>query len=267
MHGTENLSAQYMRVYFRCRTDSCPTRQFPGVWEIPLNSHYIGTLLHTARCTIHNVVSLHRSTDAQCALHATYVHCCTLHTKYYTLLHPAHIATNCWLCNVLENAASCPEGYAAGHCPYLDQCVFTHMDAADILDWIKVGQGRRRAGEGKEGVGRSRIWVRVTQSGAGVEAWTWEGAGAGARAGAGAGAGPGAGAGAKHFQEDFLRHYTTNKAPYTLAMHTNWFQEQSQVMNALCRSALQNCSLLGCPLLNCHISGFQTFSNTKQMSP
>ena len=183
-------------------------------------------------------MSLHRSTDAQCALHATYVHCCTLHTKYYTLLHPAHIATNCWLCNVLENAASCPEGYAAGHCPYLDQCVFTHMDAADILDWIKVGQGRRRAGEGKEGVGRSRIWVRVTQSGAGVEAWTWEGAGAGARAGPGAGPGAGAGAGAKHFQEDFLRHYTTNKAPYTLAMHTNWFQEQSQVMNALCSTKL-----------------------------
>ena len=36
-----------------------------------------------------------------------------------------------------------PEGYAAGHCPYLDQCIFTHMDAADILDWIKVGLGSR----------------------------------------------------------------------------------------------------------------------------
>jgi len=82
----------------KCRTDSCPTRQFPGVWEIPLNSHYI-------------------------------------------------------------------EGYAAGHCPYLDQCVFTHMDAQDVLAWLK---------------------------------------------------------------EDFNRHYLTNKAPYTLAMHTNWFQEENQ---------------------------------------
>ena len=31
--------------YLRCRTDSCPTRQFPGVWEIPLNSHYIGEMV------------------------------------------------------------------------------------------------------------------------------------------------------------------------------------------------------------------------------
>ena len=30
------------------------------------------------------------------------------------------------------------EGYAAGHCPYLDQCVFTHMDAQDVLAWLKV---------------------------------------------------------------------------------------------------------------------------------
>ena len=30
-------------------------------------------------------------------------------------------------------------------------------------------------------------------------------------------------------QEDFNRHYLTNKAPYTLAMHTNWFQEENQV--------------------------------------
>ena len=31
-------------------------------------------------------------------------------------------------------------------------------------------------------------------------------------------------------QEDFNRHYLTNKAPYTLAMHTNWFQEENQVV-------------------------------------
>ena len=48
------------------------------------------------------------------------------------------------MCNVLHNAHSGTEGYAAGHCPYLDQCVFTHMDAGDILDWIKVEQNRRR---------------------------------------------------------------------------------------------------------------------------
>jgi len=82
----------------KCKTESCPTRQFPGVWEIPLNSHYI-------------------------------------------------------------------EDYTAGHCPYLDQCVFTHMDKKAIFDWLK---------------------------------------------------------------EDFLRHYNTNRAPYNLAMHTNWFQTLEQ---------------------------------------
>ena len=24
----------------KCKTETCPSRQFPGVWEIPLNSHY-----------------------------------------------------------------------------------------------------------------------------------------------------------------------------------------------------------------------------------
>lgn len=86
------------RIPHKCRSASCPTRQFPGVWEIPMNSHYI-------------------------------------------------------------------EGYTAGHCPYLDQCVFTHMETGDILDWLK---------------------------------------------------------------EDFNRHYQSNKAPYNLAIHTNWFQTEEQ---------------------------------------
>ena len=52
------------------------------------------------------------------------------------------------------------QGYLGGHCPYLDQCVFTHLAKEDILAWL---------------------------------------------------------------QEDFNRHYETNRAPYTLAMHTNWY--------------------------------------------
>ncbi|XP_023346591.1 uncharacterized protein LOC111715488 [Eurytemora carolleeae] len=87
------------KIPHKCKAESCPSRQFPGLWEIPLNSHHV-------------------------------------------------------------------EGFVAGHCPYLDQCVFTNMDSDDIFEWLK---------------------------------------------------------------EDFLRHYTTNKAPYTLAMHTNWFTYKEQV--------------------------------------
>ena len=29
-------------------------------------------------------------------------------------------------------------------------------------------------------------------------------------------------------KEDFDRHYNTNRAPYTLAMHTNWFTTREQ---------------------------------------
>jgi len=83
----------------KCKTDSCPTKQFPGIWEIPLNSH---------------------------------------HAQEFT----------------------------GGHCPYLDQCVLTHMDSQDIFFWLK---------------------------------------------------------------EDFMRHYTTNRAPYTMPFHTNWFTETNQV--------------------------------------
>ena len=81
------------------------------------------------------------------------------------------------------------EGYAAGHCPYLDQCVFTHMDAQDVLAWLKVVDEYK-----------SLLLLKVKDL---------------------------------HLlpQEDFNRHYLTNKAPYTLAMHTNWFQEENQVLN------------------------------------
>ena len=57
------------------------------------------------------------------------------------------------------------EGYLGGHCPFLDQCVFTHMSREEIFEWLK---------------------------------------------------------------EDFDRHYNTNRAPYTLAMHTNWFTTREQ---------------------------------------
>jgi len=81
-----------------CKSGTCPTKKYPGMWEIPLNSHHV-------------------------------------------------------------------EGFTAGHCPYLDQCVFTHMDTEDILDWLK---------------------------------------------------------------EDFLRHYETNRAPYTMTMTSNWFTSKHQ---------------------------------------
>jgi len=87
------------RIPHKCKGDSCPTRKFPGLWEIPLNSHHV-------------------------------------------------------------------EDFTAGHCPYIDQCVFSHMDRDDIFNWL---------------------------------------------------------------EEDFNRHYKTNKAPYVLAMHTNWFNNIEQV--------------------------------------
>jgi len=87
------------KIPHKCKGDSCPTRAFPGMWEIPLNSHYV-------------------------------------------------------------------EDYTAGHCPYIDQCVFSNMDRDDIFEWL---------------------------------------------------------------EEDFNRHYKKNKAPYILAMHTNWFNNIEQV--------------------------------------
>ena len=41
-------------------------------------------------------------------------------------------------CTFFTSSVILTEGYAAGHCPYLDQCVFTHMDAQDVLAWLKV---------------------------------------------------------------------------------------------------------------------------------
>jgi len=83
----------------KCRSDGCPTSQYPGLWEFPLNTHYV-------------------------------------------------------------------KDYEGGHCPYLDQCVLFNFEPVDILAW---------------------------------------------------------------FQEDFNRHYTTNRAPYMLSFHTNWFNEANLI--------------------------------------
>ncbi|KAK2713074.1 hypothetical protein QYM36_011685 [Artemia franciscana] len=43
-----------------CRSGTCPTRAFPGVWEIPLNSHYVenfdgGYCPYLDQCVLHNM--------------------------------------------------------------------------------------------------------------------------------------------------------------------------------------------------------------------
>ncbi|XP_043203997.1 chitin deacetylase 1-like [Amphibalanus amphitrite] len=87
------------KISHECRSGGCPTSQYPGVWEIPLNSHYV-------------------------------------------------------------------QGYDGGHCPYLDQCVLFNYEPAEILTW---------------------------------------------------------------FKEDFNRHYESNRAPYQLSFHTNWFNEANLI--------------------------------------
>lgn len=57
------------KVPHECRSKGCPTSSYPGIWEIPLNTHYI-------------------------------------------------------------------EGYEAGHCPYLDQCVLFNYRPEEILNWF-----------------------------------------------------------------------------------------------------------------------------------
>jgi len=82
-----------------CKIKSCPTKSFPGVWEIPVNLHYVS-------------------------------------------------------------------GLGSGQCSYLDQCVFALLGSDDVFEWL---------------------------------------------------------------QEDFKRHYDTNRAPYALPFHTNWFTHKHQV--------------------------------------
>ncbi|KAJ8936773.1 hypothetical protein NQ318_008989 [Aromia moschata] len=81
------------KIPHECKSGTCPTKSFPGVWEVPLNTHYV-------------------------------------------------------------------EGFEGGHCPYLDQCVLHNHDAEDVFQWL---------------------------------------------------------------QEDFLRYYDQNRAPYMMPFHTNWF--------------------------------------------
>lgn len=82
-----------------CRSGTCPTRSFPGVWEFPLNSHYT-------------------------------------------------------------------ESFEGGYCPYMDQCVLHGMDPEEVFEWLK---------------------------------------------------------------EDFSRYYDQNRAPYLMAYHTSWFQQEHLV--------------------------------------
>merc|ERR1719187_7801 len=59
------------QIPHECRAGTCPTRNFPGIWEFPMNSHYKNT------------------------------------------------------------------EYEGGFCPYLDQCVLTHLSAIEIFNWLK----------------------------------------------------------------------------------------------------------------------------------
>lgn len=82
------------KIPHECKSGTCPTKSFPGIWEVPLNAHYVET-------------------------------------------------------------------YEGGHCPYLDQCVLHNHSEDDVFEWL---------------------------------------------------------------QEDFLRYYKQNRAPYMMPFHTNWFQ-------------------------------------------
>ncbi|KAK3872525.1 hypothetical protein Pcinc_022397 [Petrolisthes cinctipes] len=91
------------QVPHECRSGSCPERSFPGVWEIPMNSHFRDF------------------------------------------------------------------NYQGGFCPYLDQCALSYENEPEILQWLI---------------------------------------------------------------DDFNRHYSTNRAPYMMALTTNWFQTKT-LENAL----------------------------------
>ncbi|XP_050732650.1 chitin deacetylase 1-like [Eriocheir sinensis] len=83
------------KIPHECRAGTCPTRSFPGVWELPMNSHF---------------------KDFQ---------------------------------------------FPGGFCPYLDQCNFSYQTEFEVVEWLI---------------------------------------------------------------SDFERHYSSNRAPYIMALTTNWFQ-------------------------------------------
>lgn len=48
------------KISHECKSGTCPTRQFPGVWEVPLNTHYIegyegGHCPYLDQCVLHNL--------------------------------------------------------------------------------------------------------------------------------------------------------------------------------------------------------------------
>lgn len=47
------------KIPHECKSGTCPTRQFPGVWEVPMNAHYIesyegGHCPYLDQCVLHN---------------------------------------------------------------------------------------------------------------------------------------------------------------------------------------------------------------------
>ena len=47
----------------KCKEKSCPTRQFPGMWEVPMNSHFVEVKIQMVSCNVtwqaHNFAGLH----------------------------------------------------------------------------------------------------------------------------------------------------------------------------------------------------------------
>lgn len=47
------------KIPHECKSGTCPTRTFPGIWEVPMNAHYIesyegGHCPYLDQCVLHN---------------------------------------------------------------------------------------------------------------------------------------------------------------------------------------------------------------------
>lgn len=47
------------KIPHQCKSGTCPTKSFPGIWEVPLNAHYVesyegGHCPYMDQCVLHN---------------------------------------------------------------------------------------------------------------------------------------------------------------------------------------------------------------------
>uniref|UniRef100_A0A1B0CP06 Putative peritrophin-1 n=1 Tax=Lutzomyia longipalpis TaxID=7200 RepID=A0A1B0CP06_LUTLO len=200
------------KIPHECKSGTCPTKSFPGVWELPLNAHYVesfegGHCPYLDQCVLHN----HDPTDVLEWLQEDFAR----HYEQNKAPYMMAFHTNWFQIKELEQGLHKFLDWANSHSvtvPPQSHPVWPYTLDYKIPHECKSGTCPTKSFPGVWELPLNAHYVESFEGGHcpyldqcvlhnhdPTDVLEW-------------------------LQEDFARHYEQNKAPYMMAFHTNWFQ-------------------------------------------